>query len=104
MGAKVRRDSLLSVFCIASENDIGTGVNSYGSKTCKAPRRTLASFENCDVINKVKSYETLHMFGVGRKTVERGRGGGSRTYGAATTTAGSLSVDVDGPPEGDSIA
>ena len=55
-------------------------------------------------MNKLKSYETLHVFGVGRKTVERGPGGGSRTSGAATTTAGSLIVDVDGLPEGDSIA
>ena len=42
---------------------------------------------------------TLSVFGVGRRTVGCGPGGGSRSSGAPTTAAGSLSVAADGPPE-----
>ena len=39
---------------------------------------------------------TLSVFGVGRRTVGHRPGGGSRSSGAPTTAAGSLSVAADG--------
>jgi len=49
---------------------------------------------------------TLRVFGVGRRTVGRGRGGKGvgRSSRARTATAGSLSAAADGPPEADLIA
>jgi len=46
---------------------------------------------------------TLPVFGVGRSTVGRGPGGGSRTCRVPTTTARSLSVAADSSPEADPI-
>jgi len=47
-------------------------------------------------------YNELHttprVFGVSRRTVGRGPGGGSRSSDAPTTTAGSVSTAADGPP------
>ena len=51
------------------------------------------------LFSKSLQMSTLRVFGVGRRTVGRGPGGGSRSYGAPTTTAGSLSAAADGPSE-----